>query len=193
MVRKGYVRVSTKAQLSGFSIEEQSEKILAYYPDAEIVIEAYSGAKERPIFTGLIEELKDGDFLIVSRLDRFCRTTKEGLGYIDYLMAKNVKIHILNMGLIEDTPLGRMIVTCLLAFAEFDRATLLERMYSNKELARLKEGYREGHPIVHSPAKVAHALELLNDHSYTKVSEMTGISKSTLVRANRKAKLKGEV
>ena len=105
----GYCRVSTKGQLDGNSIEEQKAEIMKQYANAKIIIESYSGAKERPIFNKLLNRLQEGDILVVTKLDRFCRTTKEGLGYIDNLMSKNVKIYILNMGLIENTPMGRFI------------------------------------------------------------------------------------
>ncbi len=122
----GYCRVSTKGQLDGNSIEEQKAEIMKQYANAKIIIESYSGAKERPIFNKLLNRLQEGDILVVTKLDRFCRTTKEGLGYIDNLMSKNVKIYILNMGLIENSPIGRLIVTNLLAFAEFERAMIIE-------------------------------------------------------------------
>lgn len=64
--------------------------------------------------------------MVVTKLDRFCRSAKEGLGYIDFLMNKGVKIYILNMGLIENTPMGRLILTNLLAFAEFERSMIVE-------------------------------------------------------------------
>ena len=118
----GYCRVSTKGQLEGNSIEEQRKSIIERYSNAKIVEESYSGAKERKIFNEVLSSLEEGDTLVVTKLDRFCRSTKEGLEYIDKLMNKGVKIHILNMGLIEDTPMGRLIVTNLLAFAEFESA-----------------------------------------------------------------------
>lgn len=145
----GYCRVSTKGQSrDGNSIEDQRQVILDKYPNAEIIEEAYSGAKERPIFGALIDKLKDGDILAVTKLDRFCRSVKEGLGYIDKLMNKGVSIHILNMGLVEDTPMGRMIVTNLLAFAEFERAMILERTQAGKAIAKTKPGYKEGRPRI---------------------------------------------
>ena len=116
----GYCRVSTKGQLDGNSIEEQTNTIQAVYADAEIIVESYSGAKERPLFNQLLDKAQENDYVIVTKLDRFCRSTKEGLNYIDRLMSKGVKIHILNMGLIENTPMGRLIVTNLLAFEEFE-------------------------------------------------------------------------
>ena len=132
----GYCRVSTKGQLEGNSIEEQSKSILERYPYAEIIEESYSAAKDRDVFNRIIESLNNGDTLVVTKLDRFCRTTKEGLQYIDLLMDKGVKIHILNMGLIEDTPMGRLIVTNLLAFAEFERAMIIERTQGGQALYR---------------------------------------------------------
>ena len=181
----GYCRVSTKGQLDGNSIEEQTLSIRERYPTAEIVVESHSGAKERPIFNELLERLAFGDTLIVTKLDRFCRTAKEGLGYIDYLMGKDVKIHILNMGLIENTPMGRLIVTNLLAFAEFERAMIIERTQAGKALAKQRDNFREGRKPIYTPEQIEHALKLLEDNSYSQVVKMTGISKSTIIRAKR--------
>jgi len=183
----GYVRVSTKGQLDGNSIEEQIAAIQKEYSDAEIVAESCSGAKERPLFLQLISKCMPGDKLIVTKLDRFCRTTKEGLGYIDVLKNKGVKVHILNMGLIEDTPMGDLITTCLLAFAQFERAQIIERTQAGKAIARTKPNYREGRPKKFTHQQIEHALELLENHSYKQVEQMTGISVSTLTRAKRHA------
>ena len=181
----GYARVSTKGQLDGNSIEEQTLSIRERYPTAEIVVESYSGAKERPIFNELLERLAFGDTLIVTKLDRFCRTTKEGLQYIDLLLNKGVKIHILNMGLIESSPMGRLIVTNLLAFAEFERAMIIERTQSGKAIAKQRDNFREGRKPIYTPEQIEHALKLLEDNSYSQVVKMTGISKSTIIRAKR--------
>lgn len=188
----GYCRVSTKGQLDGNSLEEQSTKILERYSNAEIVEESYSGAKERPIFNKVLDSLNNGDTLVVTKLDRFCRTTKEGLQYIDLLMDKGIKIHILNMGLIEDTPMGRLIVTNLLAFAEFERAMIIERTQSGKAIAKTKEGFKEGRPKKHTTKQLDNALSMLTinggKYSYNEVVELVGISKSTLIRENNKRK-----
>ena len=148
-------------------------------------MESYSGAKERPIFNELLDRLAFGDTLIVTKLDRFCRTTKEGLQYIDLLLNKGVKIHILNMGLIESSPMGRLIVTNLLAFAEFERAMIIERTQAGKALAKQRDNFREGRKPIYTPEQIEHALKLLEDNSYSEVVKMTGISKSTIIRAKR--------
>lgn len=188
----GYCRVSTKGQLDGNSIEEQTLKILERYSNAIIVEESYSGAKERPIFNNVLSDLNKGDTLVVTKLDRFCRTAKEGLDYIDRLMNKGVKIHILNMGLIEDTPMGRLIVTSLLAFAEFERSMIIERTQSGKAIAKTKEGFKEGRPKKYTKKQLDNALSMLTvnggDKSYNEVAELLGISKSTLIRENNRRK-----
>lgn len=192
----GYCRVSTKGQLEGNSIEEQTVKILERYPNAEIVEESYSGAKERPVFNKLIKELDKGSILVVTKLDRFCRTTKEGLIYIDALKERGINIHILNMGLIEDTPMGRMIATNLLAFAEFERAMIIERTQSGKAIAKQKSDFVEGRPKKFTKKQLDNAMKLLavngGNSSYKEVEELLGISKSTLIREVNKRKVEKE-
>lgn len=186
----GYCRVSTPAQAAkGNSLDDQASEILARYPDAEIITESASGAKTRKEFSRLLDSSVAGDTIVVTKLDRFCRTTKEGLGHIERLQAKGVNVHILNMGLVEDSPMGTLIITCLLAFAEFERSQILERTQAGKVVARKNPGYREGRPKKYTPTQIKHALDLLQDHSYRQVEAMTGISTSTLVRSKKTNKL----
>lgn len=78
-MKYGYARVSTKGQLDGNSIEEQTNAIKNLYSNAEIIIESYSGAKERPLFNQILKQAQQDDYVVVTKLDRFCRSTKEGL------------------------------------------------------------------------------------------------------------------
>lgn len=186
----GCCRVSTKQQLEdGNSIEDQKANILEKYPDAEIVIEAYTGGEQRPVFSELLEKVQRGDVIVCTKLDRFCRSVRVGLGYIDTLLDKGVSIHILNMGLIEDTSMGRLIYTILLAFAEFEKNQIVERCQAGKEIAKTREDFKDGRPKKYSKEQIAHAVELLENYSYKKVESMTGISKSTLQRAKRNIKV----
>ena len=102
------------------------------------------------------------------------------------LFERGVKVHILNIGLIENTLTGNLILTVFLAFAEFERGMIIERTQAGKAVARTQPGYHEGRPKKYTPAQINHALELLNSgSSYRQVEAMTGISKSTLIRARR--------
>lgn len=187
-MKYGYTRISTLKQEGNTSLAEQSEQILSKYPDAEIVSEIYSGAKKRVQFEAIIDKMQPGDMMICTKLDRFCRDTKEGLQYIDMLLGKGCSIHILNMGLIEDTPMGRLIVTQLLAFAEFERAMIIERCLDGRERARLQPGYKDGRKPKFSKTHLDHAVSLLEYYSYSQVESMTGISISTIQRHKNKLK-----
>lgn len=189
-----YCRVSTKGQLEGNSLEQQRTEILNRYSNAVVYEESYTAkTSDRPIFNEVMEQLKEGDTLVVTKLDRFCRNVKEGLEAIEQLMDRGIRIHILNMGLIEDTPMGKLIVTNLLAFAEFERSMIIERTQSGKAIAKQKEGYKEGRPQKHSNENIENALALLSINggtmSYTEVAKLTKISKSTLIRENNKRKV----
>src|SRR5699024_8316787 len=101
---------------------------------------------------------------------------------------RNIKVHVLNMGLIENTPTGRLILSVMLSFAEFERDLIVERTTEGKEIAKQNPNFREGRPRKYSEKKVAHALGLLETKSYKEVEEVTGISKSTLIRAKKRVK-----
>ena len=145
--RKGYGRVSTKGQgKNGNSLEDQRCKLEEAGCD-EIVLEVYTGTKmNRPKFTKLMGELEDGDTLVVTKLDRFARTAREGLEIVEELMGRGVKVHILNMGLIEDTPMGRLILTIMLAYAQFERDAIVERTQDGKAIAKERDDFTEGRP-----------------------------------------------
>ena len=81
--------------------------------------------------------------------------------------------------------MGDLIITCLLAFSQFERSMIVERTSAGKELAKTNDDYREGRPKKFTKKQISHALKLLETHSYKEVSLMTGISKSTLIRAKR--------
>ncbi|WP_366516798.1 recombinase family protein [uncultured Clostridium sp.] len=190
----GYCRVSTKGQLDNNSLEQQKEEIKDRYNNAKCYEESYTGkTMDRPVFNKLLEKLNTGDTLVVSKLDRLCRSTREGLEIIETLKEKGIRIHILNMGLIEDTPMGNLIVTNLLAFAEFERAMIVERTQAGKAIAKTKDDFREGRPKKFTQKQIDHAISLLSinggDKSYKEVEEITNISKSTLIRAMRKRKI----
>ena len=129
--------------------------------------------------------LKDGDTMVVTKLDRIARSVSQGSDLIQMLLNKGISVRILNMGLMDNTPTGRLIRNVMLAFAEFERDMIVERTIEGKAIARQEKGYREGRPRKFSQAMIEHALELLQGHSYRQVENMTGISKSTLIRAKK--------
>ena len=156
----GYARVSTSGQAAnGNSLEDQRGKLRDAGCD-EIVDETYTGTKvDRPKFTKLIGELKAGDTLVVCKLDRFARTASEGSELVKSLLSRGVNVHILNMGLIENTPTGRLILNILLSFAEFERDMIVERTSEGKAVKRATDPeYKEGRPRREVPSEFVELL-----------------------------------
>lgn len=183
----GYARVSTTCQgRDGNSLEEQRRALEAYGCQT-IIEEAYSGkTMERPSFVALQKRLKEGDTLAVCKLDRFARTAIEGVQTVRELFERGVKVHILNMGLVENTITGNLILTVMLAFAEYERGMIVERTQTGRAIARQDPNYREGRPKKYSQSQVSHALSLLEEgRTYRQVEALTGISKSTLIRSKK--------
>jgi len=139
--------------------------------------------KNRPQLQQLLCNVQSGDTLVITKLDRLARSAMDGIKTIKKLFEQGVKVHVLNMGLVEDTPTGRLILNVMLAFAEFERDMIVERTQEGKAIAKQDPDFREGRPKVYSNKQIEHAIELKKTQTYRQVEDMTGISKSTLIRA----------
>lgn len=183
----GYARVSTAKQAKeGFSLADQTAKLKEAGAET-IVSDVYTGTKMgRPNLDKLMEQLQSGDTLIVCKLDRFARTAAEGATTIKALMERGIIVNVLNMGKVDDTPMGHLLMNVLLSFAEFERDMIVERTQTGKAVAREKGIRVDGRPKKYTEAQLRHAMQLLADgNSYTAVEALTGISKSTLIREHR--------
>lgn len=184
----GYARVSSRKQLHGNSLEDQTTT-LTDNGATTITTEQYTGkTTSRPKLQKLLDSLQPGDTLMVTKLDRLARNVSEGIDLIRALFKKDVKVHVLNIGLLENTSMGNFFITTLLAVAELERNMIIERTQAGKEVARTKAGFREGRSPI-PKEKIQLVITLLEKHSYKEVEMMTGISKATLVRYHRKIKL----
>ena len=183
----GYARVSTRGQAKdGNSIEAQ-EKALKDAGAEKIYKDAYTGTKiHRPQFDLLLEQLKEGDTLVVTKLDRIARSTIEGATLVKELQDRGVIINVLNVGVLDNTPAGKMMTTMFLAIAEFERDLIVTRTQEGKEIAKQNPNYRDGRKPT-DQVRLNHALEeLANGKTYKQVARETGISVSTIQRAKRR-------
>lgn len=182
LLKYGYARVSTIHQ----DLEAQVQQLKKENCN-QIFIEKFTGTcKKRVEFQKLINLLQEGDTLVVTKLDRFARSTQDAFKIIKDLFERNINVHVLNMGIIENTPSGRLIFAIFLAFADFERDIIVERTQEGKVLAKQNPDFREGRPKKYSRQQIDYALSLLENHSYNQVKDLTGISISTLVRAKKK-------
>ena len=188
-MKYGYARVSTRHQ----DLEGQLRQLEEERCD-KIYFEKITGTKsDRPEFQKLLQMIQTGDTLVVTKLDRFARSTQDALNTIKYLFEKGVRINVVNLGVIENTSTGRLIFTIFSAFADFERDLIVERTQEGKAIAKQKPGFKEGRPKKFSKQQLALAMQLLETHSYSEVEKMTGISKSTLTRHKRKLNIENSI
>jgi len=185
----GYARVSTAGQgKDGNSLEVQETKLIENGAQ-KVIKEVFTGTKtDRPAFTKLLSKLNDGDTLMVCKLDRLARTAIDGGKCAKDLYDRGIRLHVLNMGIVERTPIGELLLNVMLAFAQFERDMIVERTQEGKAIAKQRPDFREGRPKLYTPQQMKHALELLEANSFKQVEALTGISKSTLIRASKVAK-----
>jgi len=185
----GYARVSTHGQAKdGNSLEAQSQELMKAGAD-KVFSDAITGTvTDRPELDRLMVQMQDGDTIIVTKLDRIARNLKQGVELIDTLNDRGIKVNVLNMGVIDNTPTGKLIRNIMLSLAEWERDMIIQRTQEGKQIAKKNPGYREGRPKKYNRAQTRHALDLLKDHSYSQVVDMTGISRSTLVRMKADAR-----
>lgn len=182
----GYSRVSTKGQAKDGNSLESQEKALREAGANKIYTDAFTGTKtDRPEFDKLLAEIKAGDTLVVTKLDRFARSMAQGSELVSELIDRGIRVYILNIGILDNTPASKLIRNVFFAFAEFERDMIVERTQEGKAIAKQNPEFREGRPKKYSKKQVEHALGLLREHSYRQVEDLTGISKSTLIRAKK--------
>ena len=148
----GYARVSTKGQArDGNSLEAQTHA-LTEAGATEIYYDSFTGAKiDRPEFDKLKRKLLPGDTLIVTKLDRFARSALQGRQMIEKLITQGITVHVLNIGVMDNTPTGKLIRNIMLSFAEFERDMIAERTQEGKAIARDKGIRVDGRPFIEIP------------------------------------------
>ena len=183
----GYARVSTKEQAKdGNSLEAQT-KALTEAGATKIYADAFTGTKtDRPEFDRLMDDLESGDTLIVTKLDRFARSMSQGSELVSELINKGIKVYILNIGVMDNTPSSKLIRNVFFAFAEFERDMIVERTQEGKAIAKQNNpNFKEGRPKTDDKL-IKLVVELSkNKHSIKEIVEITKLSRSTVMRIRK--------
>jgi len=189
-MKYGYARVSTIGQ----HLEHQILELQQASVD-KIYKEKYTGTTvNRPVFEQLLKKLQPKDVLVVTKLDRFARNTHEGLEVMQTLFDRHVAIHILNLGLIDESPTGKLIFTIFSAFAQFERDLIVTRTQEGKTYARMHNpNFKEGRKEQYTDTEIIKAYNMhCKGITYKHVAIKTGISVSTLKRRIKKLDLKND-
>ncbi|MGX9455786.1 recombinase family protein [Photobacterium damselae subsp. damselae] len=144
--------------------------------------EKESGAKaERPQLVTMLDYVRDGDTITVTKLCRLARNMKHLLEIVEYLDQKGVSLVVLNLGIDTKSPTGRLMITMIGAVASFERQLLIERQAEGIAIAKAKGKYKGRKPIPEAKQEQARAL-LSQGISKLQVAKELEISLSSVYR-----------
>ncbi len=175
----GYARVSTVEQSTGL----QLDALHAAGVEQTFVDEGISGSvSSRPELDRCMEVLREGDTLVVWRLDRLARSLRNLLELVESLSSKGIHLRSLTESIDTSSASGRLVLSVFGALAEFERALILERTQAGLAAARLR-GARIGRPAAMSAGQVEQAKTLVGaGHRVGDVARSLGVGRSTLYR-----------
>lgn len=171
----GYARVSSAGQaIDGNSLESQEEALKAAGA-TKIFKEVYTGTKmERKELDKLEAEVQSGDTIVVTKLDRVARSLVGGYELIDSWIEKGIRVNVLNLGVMDNTPASRAMRGMFLVFAQFERDMIVERTKEGKNIASQRPDYREGR----KPTEYDHNLfDVLHEQVEKRILTVTDAAK----------------
>lgn len=180
----GYARVSTDDQ----ELANQRAELTAA-GCSRLFAEKITGTRrDRPELTRLLDHLRPGDVVTVTRLDRLARSTRDLLDIAEQIQAAGAGLRSLAEPWADTTsPAGRMVLTVFAGIAEFERSLIIDRTRSGRQAAKAK-GVKFGPPPTLTPEQIAHARALVDQEGRTvkEAAALLGVHRSTLYRAFNK-------
>lgn len=178
-----YGRVSTTQQ----STENQRLEITntGFQIDYWFADDGVSGkvcARQRPQFSRMLDKIRDGETLVVSKLDRLGRDAVDVLQTVQSLADRNIKIIVLQLGNTDlSSPTGRLLLTMLAAVASMERDLLIERTQAGLMRAKA-EGKKLGRPSkTTSEQKAEIVLRRCNGETISQLARNFGVSRATIL------------
>ena len=182
----GYARTSTLEQIAGF--EAQKRDLLAA-GCTKVFAEQVSSVAERSQLDAAIDYLRDGDALVVTKLDRLARSMRDLLDIVDRVKAKGAALRILNMNLDTSTAIGELMLNVLGAVAAFERSMMIERQREGIAKAKTEGKFKGRAPTARAKASEVEAM-LAAGESPTAVAKKLGIGRSSVYRTMSERKLR---
>ena len=168
----GYARTSTVEQVAGFEAQGRDLKEAG---TTKLFSEQVSSVATRPQLEAAIDFVREGDTLMVTKLDRLARSVANLMDIVARLQAKGVALRILNLGLDTATPTGKLMLTVMGGVAEFERAMMLERQREGIAKAKGEGRYKGRKPTARAKADEVMALKA-QGKSVRAIADELGIS-----------------
>ncbi|MES0074965.1 recombinase family protein [Mesorhizobium sp. M0058] len=180
----GYARTSTTDQKAG--LEAQLRDLSAVGCTKVFREELSSVAAKRPELERTLDYLREGDTLIVTKLDRLARSVADLVDITAKLRAKSVALRILAMNLDTATPTGKLMLNLLGSIAEFERELMLERQREGIAKAKAEGKYKGRAPT--AQRKAAEVIRLKAEgKTGDAIAEELGIGRASVFRILRSA------
>jgi putative DNA-invertase from lambdoid prophage Rac len=182
MATFAYGRVSTKEQTADnqrLEIESAGHAIDYWFADT---ISGKTSASQRPQFAALLAQIRNGETLLVSKLDRLGRDAQDVGATVKLLAARKISVIVLQLGKLDlASTAGKMMLTMLAAVAEMERDLLVERTQSG--LARAKsEGKTLGRPSKTTPEQRAEITgKYAQGESVSALARLYGVSRASIL------------
>ena len=189
----GYTRVSTQLQDPAL---QRDALLAAGVRDDRIfadVITGASGAADRPAWAKLVDYAREGDTVVVWRIDRLGRSLLDVLQTVTNLQARGIAVRSISDGIDPTTPTGRLMLGMLATLAEYERELIRERVVAGVAAAKAR-GVKLGRPA-EDPDTVAAKLAVVREaiatqgKSAARAAAMVGWSRSTFYRHGGPARL----
>jgi DNA invertase Pin-like site-specific DNA recombinase len=179
MVSVGYARVSTRDQ----NPDAQTDALRAAGCEKIFVEHASGVLAKRPALDDALDYLRDGDTLVVTKLDRLGRSVRNLKEVAEGLQLRGVGLKALSQGIDTTTPGGRLFFHMLAAIAEFEHDLIVERTHDGLAAARAR-GRKGGGRHKMTPTKARQARAMYDEKTYTvqQIAETFGVSRGTIYR-----------
>lgn len=179
MAKIGYARVSTADQ----NLDAQVDALKAAGCD-RVFSEKVSGKlAKRAELDKALDYLREGDVLVVTKLDRLGRSLKHLMQFAEDLHARGINLTVINLGLDTSTAAGKLFFQIVGAIAEFERELIAERTREGLEAARAR-GRKGGRRTVMNPQKAAVARQMYDsrEHTVDEIAKALSVSRGTIYR-----------
>jgi DNA invertase Pin-like site-specific DNA recombinase len=179
----GYARTSTLEQEAGLEAQQRELKALGC---KKLFSEQTSSVGPRPALERALDFCREGDTLVVAKLDRLARSVVHLGTILDQLTAKGVALRIVAMGVDTSTPTGKLMLNVLGSVAQFEREMMLERQREGIAKAKSEGKYKGRKPTIVTKADQIRALAA-EGHSMGEIAKRLGIGKGSVHRTLKAA------
>ena len=188
----GYARVSGLSQ----DLAQQTDQLVkAGVPKDNVYAEKFTGTTEqRPEWQKLTKQLRKGDEVVFTKVDRIGRSVKVAIDIVNDLLDKGVKVYVIQLGgyVNKHDTMGKMLFNFLTIMAEFEHDMIVDRLAQGKAYAKAHNpNYHEGRPKRAITNRYWKIYEYSLDHSIRDTALATGVSESTVKRIKRQVRKDG--